>query len=238
MLPNNAPTDVVRESYLVRHLLDMAVHPVPEEVLKAGKPMKQKVRSFGKSKLNCEELPSKAKTFCVDPGTEELRLVMLDGVIETVVRDSVGKFHNTWVSTDTEISLLGHIAISGRIVVLKTTDPAGQSDEMPPPSVVGDSEAPIMDTSAPGVVRGKLIHSTEPKYPQDAKRKHESGTVVLAATMEKDGSLSGVTPIASSDTVFDDAAVEAMRQWKFSPFTLKGQPVRVEIQIATDFKLR
>jgi TonB family protein len=237
--------DVMREGYLVYRLMAIATHPVSKQAAHAGESIKQESWTTGKTKLNCEKLlPSKAPVetpsfpaLCVEPGTDELRFVSQNDGTETVARNSVGKFRNIYVALNVEMSLLGHNAISGKIVELKGMDTAEQEAELPKAKVAAAESGNAKNEEPPrrGVTAGSRVHLVQPEYPMAAKVAHKPGKVILLATIQKDGSLSGVVPLATSDIVFDDAAVEAVRQWKYSPFLLNGQPVQVRTVITVNF---
>jgi TonB family protein len=244
-MSKDASADVVREGTLVYRLVAIAVHPVPKQASGAGESIKQEIRTTGKTKLNCEKLlPSKAPVetpsfpaLCVEPGTDELRFISQNDGTETVARNSVANFRNVYVALNVEMSLLGHNAISGKIVELKSMDAAEQEAELPKPKVAATESASAKNEAPPkqGVTAGKRTYFVQALYPIAGKAAHMSGEVILLATIQKDGSLSGVVPLATSDTVFDDAAVEAVRQWKYSPYLLNGQPVQVRTVVNVTF---
>lgn len=87
-----------------------------------------------------------------------------------------------------------------------------------------------------GVVEGRLIHSVQPKYPVDAVQRHIEGLVVLHATIAKDGSLRDLKSVRG-DRMLLQAAVDAVRQWRYQPYKLNGNPVDMPIDITINFNL-
>jgi TonB family protein len=87
------------------------------------------------------------------------------------------------------------------------------------------------------IVSGRLVHQTQIKYPKDARKKKIEGSVVLQATIEKDGTVSTIS-IASGDVLLADAAVDEVRSWRFDPYTQGGQPIKVQQDLAFTFDLR
>jgi protein TonB len=87
-----------------------------------------------------------------------------------------------------------------------------------------------------GVAEGMLIHKTEPVYPKIAKDSHVSGTVVLKATITKTGTIEGPRVI-SGPRMLGQAALDAVRTWRYRPYMLDNQPVAVETTISVVFSL-
>ena len=80
----------------------------------------------------------------------------------------------------------------------------------------------------------KPVHKTFPMYPPEAKAKGISGGVVVEAVVDKLGNVIYAKFIAG-DNIFSDAALAAIKDWKFQPATSQGQPVQKTVQIRFDF---
>jgi TonB family protein len=104
----------------------------------------------------------------------------------------------------------------------------------------GDSRAPApvlqMLSVSQGVSRGLLVKKTQPVYPASAMQMHIEGTVELQATISKSGDIAGVK-IISGDARLARAAVDAVKQWKYKPYLLNGEPIEIQTQITMNFKL-
>ena len=104
----------------------------------------------------------------------------------------------------------------------------------------GDSNAPapVLErlTVSQGVSRGLLVKKTQPTYPPSAMQLHIEGAVELLATISKAGDISAVK-ILSGDPHLARAAVDAVKQWKYKPYLLNGEPVEIQTQITMNFKL-
>jgi len=87
-----------------------------------------------------------------------------------------------------------------------------------------------------GVESGLLIRKVNPQYPKKARKKHIQGTVILTASITKDGDIANLT-LVSGDPILAKAAMDAVKQWKYKPYFLKGQPVEVETSIQVNFTL-
>jgi len=86
------------------------------------------------------------------------------------------------------------------------------------------------------MVEANLIYDVAPKYPPEAGRARIEGTVVLAAVIGKDGTVQDVR-VQSGLWVLAQAAIEAVKQWRYRPYLLNGQPVEVDSQITINFNL-
>ena len=86
-----------------------------------------------------------------------------------------------------------------------------------------------------GVSQGLLIKRVQPKYPQVALAARVQGLVQIEATINKEGNV--INPkVLSGDPVLARAAVEAVRQWRYKPYYLDGDPVEIQTQITINFK--
>jgi TonB family protein len=87
-----------------------------------------------------------------------------------------------------------------------------------------------------GVSQGLLIKRVQPRYPQNALAIRIQGAVQLEATINKEGNISNLR-VVKGDAVLARAATEAVRQWRYKPYYLNGEPVDIETQITVNFKL-
>ena len=87
-----------------------------------------------------------------------------------------------------------------------------------------------------GVSQGLLIKKVQPPYPPLARQARIQGQVVLQAEISKDGSIQNLRLI-SGHPMLAPAAIEAVKQWKYKPYYLNGEPVEVETQITVIFSL-
>lgn len=81
------------------------------------------------------------------------------------------------------------------------------------------------------------IHDVQPVYPGIARSARAQGTVVLEAIISKDGSVTNVR-VLRSIAMLDQAAIDAVRQWRYTPPTLNGRPVDVVMNVRVSFQLR
>jgi len=87
-----------------------------------------------------------------------------------------------------------------------------------------------------GVTRGLLIHREEPIYPALARAARVQGDVVLSAIIDTNGQIQNLQ-LVSGHPMLVPAALAAVRQWRYKPYLLNGQPVEVETTITVIFTL-
>ena len=88
------------------------------------------------------------------------------------------------------------------------------------------------------MVRPALLVKVEPAYPLSARRAGLGGRVTLRAVIAEDGSVVSVEVFASTNPLFDEAAVEAVRKWRYRPALMNGRPVRVYFSVVVSFLVR
>ena len=87
-----------------------------------------------------------------------------------------------------------------------------------------------------GVTDGLLIKKVPPAYPHQAIQMHVQGAVQLKAMIDRQGRITSVQ-VVKGDPMLARSAVEAVKQWRYKPYFLDGQPVDIETQITVNFKL-
>jgi periplasmic protein TonB len=107
---------------------------------------------------------------------------------------------------------------TGRVPVLATT-PVPKRISIPAP-----------------MAEANLIHDVAPQYPPEAGRARIEGTVVLLAVIGKDGTVQDVR-VKSGLQVLAQAAIEAVKQWRYRPYLVNGKPVEIDSQITINFTL-
>jgi periplasmic protein TonB len=87
-----------------------------------------------------------------------------------------------------------------------------------------------------GVSQGLLVRRVNPTYPPLARQARIQGTVVLRAVISKDGSIENLQ-LVSGHPMLAPAAIEAVKQWKYKPYLLNGEPVEVDTEVQVNFTL-
>jgi periplasmic protein TonB len=104
------------------------------------------------------------------------------------------------------------------------------------PVAVPKVVAPKSVRVSQGVLQGNLIHDVKPQYPSIARAARVSGQVVLQATIGKDGGIQNLR-VVNGHPMLVQSALDAVRQWRYKPYFLNGEPVEVETQITVNFTL-
>jgi periplasmic protein TonB len=88
-----------------------------------------------------------------------------------------------------------------------------------------------------GVTKGLLVHRVEPAYPTLARAARVQGEVVLSAIIDANGQITNLQ-LVSGHPMLVPAALAAVREWRYKPYLLNGQPVEVETTITVIFSLQ
>ena len=110
--------------------------------------------------------------------------------------------------------------------------------------IIGQTAAPVVPKVqtpqrvrvSQGVSEGLLVHQVRPSYPPLARAARIQGAVVLQAVIGKDGSIQNLK-LVSGHPMLTQSALEAVKQWRYKPYFLNGEPVEVDTQITVNFTL-
>ena len=86
------------------------------------------------------------------------------------------------------------------------------------------------------MMEGNLIHRVQPEYPLLARQARIQGTVVLSALINRNGRIENLQ-VLSGHPMLMQAAMDAVRRWRYRPYYLNDQPVEVETRITVNFTL-
>lgn len=114
----------------------------------------------------------------------------------------------------------------------------GVPDAPPPPP----PPAPLPLPKAPLRVGGlistpALLHRVDPVYPSVAVAARIQGVVILEAVIDETGRVADARVLRSVNPLLDREAIDAVRQWRYTPVVLNGIPVRVILTVTLSFKL-
>jgi periplasmic protein TonB len=137
-----------------------------------------------------------------------------------------------------------------------TSDPGGPFFDhgVLPSNMPGMNSLPIASTNPPPVAaivkparpqklvishldEGMLLRRVQPVYPRMAISTHTQGTVVLSALISTRGEIEGLQVVSGSPLLVQ-AALEAVKQWRYRPYILNGTPIEVQTQVTVNFSLQ
>jgi protein TonB len=112
------------------------------------------------------------------------------------------------------------------------------ADALAPPPVAPAPEPPPAVVRPGGEVQPPTkIHDATPGYPAIAQAARVQGVVIIEATIGVDGEVVGAR-VLRSVPLLDEAALQAVRQWRYTPTRLNGAPVAVIMTVTVNFQLR
>ncbi|HVF59649.1 MAG TPA: energy transducer TonB [Thermoanaerobaculia bacterium] len=142
----------------------------------------------------------------------------------------------------------GEEPATGPVSDLPLTGPGGSGPATGPPSDGGggDFVVTLPGPSVPdepiryvvGMTPPEVLSRVEPRYPASARMIRSEGTVVIEVVVETDGSTGDVRVLRGISKALDEAAVAAIRQWRFRPARVEGTPVRAYHTVTVRFELR
>jgi periplasmic protein TonB len=130
---------------------------------------------------------------------------------------------NDGFASDSGVIAFGDSSV---IVIDDPPPPPPPRTQVPIPRVGGNIKAP------------QKIADVAPTYPPIALAAGVAGVVILEAVIAEDGSVRDVRVLRPIHPLLDAAAMEAVRQWRFSPTLLNGEPVPVVMTVTVAFRLR
>ena len=223
-------------------VLQQVVHPMPSERdISDSKPDLRK-ETLGKTPMDCIMLARQIKnvayaplglfpTYCFGRDTDTLR-VSYDFGSQYIVRNKVGAFQEKTVTVDQTTVQNSVTEVSAHLDVLQTFVP-NEEDFVPSADFEQVKTNAVMVSS--GVMAGQKIGGVNPSYPENARLKRISGSVILRARIGDDGHIHSLTVISTPDADLAIAALDAVRRWTYKPYLLNGEPVEVDTQITVNF---
>jgi protein TonB len=124
--------------------------------------------------------------------------------------------------------------------LLNDGEPENNADSLGTGLVVGNKEpaAPVAPLPVGGDVKqARLISKVDPVYPMLAKNQHVSGNVTVDALIDASGRVTTMK-IVSGPTLLHQAAMDALKQWKYQPATLDGKAVPMHLTVTLQFRLQ
>ena len=194
-----------------------------------------------------EEAKRKQSEQAAAPRTEEerARIIRMGVVLGSIVCAAAVCLTILWFTT----GYLHRSSSTSKTAPSNLSEAAGDNPTGTPVGVIGGtpdgtgSRPPIVKAAPPKklsissrVMAGYLLEKTAPEYPPIAKAARIQGTVVLQATISKTGSIENLR-VVSGPPMLQQAALDAVRSWRYKPYLLNGDPVEVETTVNVVFNL-
>jgi TonB family protein len=185
--------------------------------------------------------------YCLDPKTSILRLTQYPGDSERAIRKKIVSSQGHYFAEDLQVyyGLGSKGSLTAHLDSIEALNPVDEAVFTPPSSAVpqkievrtihvdslpapGNGQVTISS----GVAQGLLVTKVPPLYPPIDIQ----GTVVLQATISKDGHIADLHVI-SGPPMLQQAALDAVKQWRYRPYLLNGVPVEVLTTVYVVFTL-
>ena len=139
---------------------------------------------------------------------------------------------------DTTGGIVGGVpgGVVGGVPIGVLSEALGSTRSVPVPAKTLDPTPVKRIRVASRVAEANLIHDVAPTYPPEAGRARIEGTVVLMAVIGKYGTVRDVR-VESGLPLLAQAAIDAVKQWRYRPYLLNGEPIEVDSQITINFNL-
>jgi len=87
------------------------------------------------------------------------------------------------------------------------------------------------------LIRPEIIHKVEPVYPERAQRARIEGIVMMRVRTDNEGNVNSLEVLRSDSTILNQAAIDAVKQWKYRPIYKNGNPIPIVTIVAVKFRL-
>jgi hypothetical protein len=233
--------EVHKELATVSLLQLQLLHPIPDEAFLPTTTQRLTQEKNGGTSLDLIAptfVPTRSETieigtpftFVLEGGTPQLLMTLEKGDMR-IVRFRIGTFQNHEAPTDLQIYLgktLFREAITSK---LETFSPQQDFFGVKPEMVPFTEPA----SASPGDMSRFLLSQTPPVYPQEAKMRHVSGSLLFDVVIGKDGHIKSVVPTDHFDASLLASAKKSISSSLYRPFVLNGVQVEVKTQIRIIF---
>jgi TonB family protein len=151
-----------------------------------------------------------------------------------VIHNRILRFQNRFIAGDLLFVQQEKATLTAHIDMIEALNHIDEAVFLPPADAT--LELPKKISISGGVMAGMALHKVAPDYPPIAKAAGVQGTVVLQATIGKDGRIEHLHVI-SGPPMLQQAALDAVKRWTYKPYTLAGEPVEVDTTVNVIFAL-
>jgi TonB family protein len=230
-------------SLSMNRLISGFFYPLPNPTQMAHSDLSYKPITVSGVSMDCvivspKPLPGASASFqqnvyCLTKDSHILRLAQMSQHMILGYND-LTMFHGR--SVPRSLMLMQGPIVRGRMHIEEISDWSSPDNDM---FRVPEGSDELVSTArvGSGVVQGLAIKQPAPNYPMHARLAHITGNVVLHALISRSGDISDLEIVSSPDPYLADAAMSAVRYWKYKPYLLNGQPVEVDTMITVNFNI-
>jgi TonB family protein len=199
-------------------------------------------RSFGKQKLQCTALINReakqtienAASYCFATANAVLFYSGSFSKMYQTLFEHISIVHGQYFANNMQLFIGGQPWLKLHVDTLEGLGPAGLSAlTVPADALPVTARIDVAGETTPG----HLLTKATPVYPAVAKQQGVQGTVILTGVIGTDGHFKRIDVLAGP-ALLQQAAVDTVRQWAYSPFLRDGKPVEVETDISVVFALQ
>ena len=193
--------------------------------------------------------------YCLDPQTSILRFTQYSGGSEKAIRNKIVRFQGHYFAEDLQVyfALGNKGSLTVHLDSIETLNPIDEAIFTPPTTAVplkvsvkiikitrGGVPPELLSKDkvhiSAGVAQGLLIKKVQPQYPAFARGSGVVGTVVLEATIGKNGHVTNLRVISGAQ-MLQQAAIDAVKKWVYKPYLLDNEAVEVMTTVNIIFTL-
>jgi TonB family protein len=169
-------------------------------------------------------------TLCLDAGKSSLRAgITQQG--EAVVHNSIVKFQERYLAEELQFVQQSKPVLTAHIDSIELLRTIDEALFLPPADATPKHIRINIDGRA---MEGMLVKKVVPEYPLIANETRIAGTVVLQATIDRNGRIANLY-VLSGPAMLQQAALDAVKQWVYRPYVLNDEPVEVRTTINVIF---
>lgn len=222
------------------------IEPLPDVSQSKDFQLIRKTQTVGDSKIECVSLAYPIRpnvysegdfypTACFDP-TNPVLLVFSHGSSGRATYQHVVSFQGHYLARQIQYFVSGKLSAELNLDVIELLKESPETLIAPSSTAIPVDLTKITFPNLSKTRWPMILKKTFPVYPADAKRARIEGTVNIKATIGPDGHVENMQPI-DGHAALRDAALDAVRQWRYRPFEVMAIPRPVEIEIHVIFTL-
>jgi TonB family protein len=218
-------------------------NPIPAKNFRASWILQEKDQALGNARLKClsvagyeikgEKRAAQGSTYCIDADKPDLRIKADPFTHSQMVHNGLRIFQGQYVPEKVESLRNGTVVWRAVLETLESLPQVDEATLVAPP----DAKPVIKKVQISAeVAQGQISSMVRPAYPPQTLANGIQGMVVLQGTISRDGIPINLR-VVSGNQQLQMAALDAVKQWRYKPYLLNGEPVQVETTINVVFHL-